>query len=505
MTLKKYRVVNRHRWFIVLSMIIWVSGLSGNGRIPLAPSTAQAGNSIIYVHAGATGGSNSGDSWANAYTSLQTALTNAVSGQEIWVAAGVYKPTDSPADRDATFPLKNGVAVYGGFAGTETALNQRNWDNNRSILSGDIDNNDIHTSGVVADANHINGANSYHVVTGNGTDNTAILDGLIITAGQANDTSDSCPEGCGGGLYLRNSMASLRNIIFSGNRADENGGGLYTWDGSHPTLTHVTFSGNYALWGGGIANWGGNLNLTNVTFSQNRAVHEGGGMTGWSANPSLTNVRFIGNSVTWYGGGMYNDRDTTPVLTNVIFSGNRAESGGGLYNWDGSSPILTNVTFSGNHATNAGGGLYNRDNSNPLILNSIFWNNQDNSGIGTASASIYNWNSVNFPSTPAIYFSLVQGCNPGSIWVSDCGTDGGDNLADTNPLFVTTPNPILTPTTTGNLRLQASSPAINMGNNDFIPDGVTTDLNGWLRIIDTAVDLGAYEFAPSIFLPIVVR
>ncbi len=523
----------RHRKVIVFSLIviIWVLGAAANGRFPLTTRSVQADNPIIYVQAAAAG-NNSGDSWQNAYTSLQTALNNASSGQEIWVAAGIYKPTDTTNDRVATFGLKSGVAVYGGFAGIETARSQRDWDNNPTILSGDIDNNDTNTAGVVLDYNHIVGSNSYHVVTGSGANNTAVLDGFIITAGQADEASDKiCSDGCGGGLYIRNGSPSLSNLAFTGSRARENGGGLYVWENSHPTLSNVTFSGNYGRWGGGIANWGGNLVLTNVTFSQNKAVEEGGGMTGWSSNPILTNVRFINNSVTWYGGGLYNDRDTTPILTNVVFSGNQADAGGGMYNWDYSSPTLTNVifsgnqantgggmynrdyssptlinvTFSGNRANETGGGMYNQNNSNPLIYNSIFWQNQDSSGVGTAAASITNWISGNSTPMPNIRYSLVQGCNPDGSWESSCGMDSGNNLPDIDPLFILAPNPAQAPTTTGNLRLQATSPAINMGNNSYIPVGVTTDLDGRPRIAQLTVDLGAYEYLTPVFLPIVIR
>jgi hypothetical protein len=122
--------------------------------------------SIIYVKASASG-ANNGTSWANAYKSLQSALGVAASGKQIWVTAGTYKPTTT-TNRGFTFTLKNGVAFYGGFAGTKTSLSQRNFTLHVTILSGDIG-----TVGVAAD-------NTYEVVSGGGTNNTAILDGFRI-------------------------------------------------------------------------------------------------------------------------------------------------------------------------------------------------------------------------------------------------------------------------------------------------------------------------------------
>ena len=80
-------------------------------------------------------------------------------------------------------------------------------------------------------------------------------------------------------------------------------------------------------------------------------------------------------------------------------------------------------------------------------------------------------------------------------WVSSCGTNDGNNLADSDPLFITAVDPSSAPKLAGNLRLRVGSPVIDVGNNAFIPEGVTTDLDGNPRILGPSVDLGAFEGA----------
>ena len=180
---------------------------------------------ILYAR---PGGLTSGacESWMTA-CELPYALTSSVYGQEIWVMAGTYTP-DASGDRAATFQLKSGVALYGGFAGTETLRSQRDWATHVTTLSGDIG-----TSGDVAD-------NSYHVVTGSGADATAVLDGFTITGGNADG---SAPDNSGGGLYTSGGSPTLTNVIFRANSAHQ-GGGMHNDNSSSPTLTNVTLSGN---------------------------------------------------------------------------------------------------------------------------------------------------------------------------------------------------------------------------------------------------------------------
>src|SRR5688500_9078924 len=82
-----------------------------------------------FVNDNASGASN-GSSLIDAFNELQDALTAAVSGDQIWVAAGIYYPDDGEGltndNQSHSFHLKNGLAIYGGFAGSETQLSERN-------------------------------------------------------------------------------------------------------------------------------------------------------------------------------------------------------------------------------------------------------------------------------------------------------------------------------------------------------------------------------------------
>ena len=492
----------KHKLFTLLVLLALLLAL-----LPVQPAHAF-GN--LYAKPVASG---SGDcsSWANACT-LQTALS-ASRGTEIWVAMGTHRPTTSTLDRDATFQLKNSVAVYGGFKGTETARDQRDPAASVTVLSGDIDHNDSQTP-IITNITTVtgNGTNSYHVVTGV---TGATLDGVTITAGFA---GGAYPNNFGGGMYNTNSNPVLTNVTFSGNAAttgggmhNENsnptltnvtfnsnaaqfGGGMENDSNSSPTLNNVTFSGNVATGngiGGGMRNWhSSNPTLVNVIFSNNSAIY-GGGMINSSSNPVLTNVIFSGNMATNQGGGMYNDsssptltnitfsdntaedgggmgnRESSPTLTNVTFRGNSADYGGGMHNTTSSNPTLTNVTFSGNSATNQGGGMANKFTSNPQIRNTIFWGNTAATG-----AQIYNSNS-----TPVVSDSVVQdGCPAGSTCTNIITGDPLlGTLGDNGGFTLTIP-------------ILAGSSAIDATANNC----PSTDQRGAIRSTPNC-DIGAYE------------
>ncbi len=364
--------------------------------VPAVPVFSAPTATIRYVSpAGvATGACNT---WGTACT-LQYALTTAVAGDEVWVKAGMYTPT-SGADRHATFQLKNGVAVYGGFAGTETVRDQRDPTANLTILSGDIG-----TLGNSAD-------NVYHVVSADAVDPTTVLDGFTITGGNANDDTTACPsDACGGGVYLSNSAPALTAITLQTNVASESGGGLYVAHAPNgPVLTRVTFQHNTATNGGGLFVFYSTAVLTNSTFTQNTASDIGGGLVTADSTVTVTRVIFDHNTAISFGGAM-NNENSSLALADVTFDANTVTDGsGGAIRNDFSSPTLERVTFSNNTVIGGdGGAMYNELSSTPVLTNVTFYNNSAtmsggfNGGDGGA---IYNYVTTNAPRFLHVTFS----------------------------------------------------------------------------------------------------
>lgn len=489
------------------ALLLW----GGGAHVAVTAVRANAG--ILYVDASASSPAPDGLSWTTAFTELQSALAVAMSGDQIWVAAGVYKPDFDPGSGaysgyvTATFMLTDGVQLYGGFSSGMISLTQRLSEVHLAVLSGDLESDDqTDARHLITDTTYISGTNVLHVVTAIGVDDTAVLDGFFVTGGQAIDIA---PHNVGGGMRVAEASPRIANVTFIGNWANSgggmridnanpalvnvafinnwavSGGGVASHNGSNPTLSHVVFDGNQASGGGGgmMNRDGSTPTLSDVVFSGNRA-NFGGGMVNWDCSPLLTNVLFHSNVSTSVGGGIENIRGN-PTLVNVVLSGNYAEiNGGGMEN-NQSSPHLVNVTINGNAALESGGGVYNEIGSAPAIQNSILWGNRDNTGTGTASAQIRNVDS-----TPVISYTLVQASGGSAAWNSGVGVDGGGNL-DADPQFIAPVNPTAAPTTGGNLRLPFGSPAMDAGDNAAVLSPV--DLDGKPRVVAPAVDMGAYE------------
>ncbi len=290
------RRILRHAWVVALLI-----GLGLGQSFKAAYSTKR----IIYVRVDGTG---DGSSWEKATGDLQAALFSARKGDQIWVAAGCYKTT-AHNNRMLSFVIPDGVQLYGGFAGHETSLSQRDWVANATILSGEIGTESTED-------------NAYTVVLTRGVSPQTIIDGFIIADGTANGSGQfGDPMRSGGGWY--------------------NDGSRYP---SSPTIRNCVFANNYARDGGAFYNNArGNL-----------------------ASPLFQNCTFVANRVDLDGGAVFNDGRSggiaNPRFEQCLFQANSANYGGALLNYgvEGqSNPVLKNCTFAENSVYVAGTAIYN--------------------------------------------------------------------------------------------------------------------------------------------------
>jgi len=257
-------------------------------------ATARA-QSTLFVDANAPSAGN-GQSWATPLRNLQVALTIARGAggavTEIRVAQGTYRPAPPGGDRTVSFALVSGVALRGGYAGFgQPDPNKRDIALYQSVLSGDLDSNDgVGFSGY--------GENSYHVVTGSGTDAMAVLDGFTILAGNAD-----------------------------GPDPDLRGGGMFN-NGGSPTVRRCTFRQNKAWLGAALNNENSSPTVTGCVFEGNSAGFSGGAIRGWHSSPIVANCLFVANTAE-SGGAMWFGA-STPTIERCTFFANSASEGNAL-------------------------------------------------------------------------------------------------------------------------------------------------------------------------------
>ncbi|MEP4077334.1 right-handed parallel beta-helix repeat-containing protein [Haloferula sp.] len=239
----------------------------------------------------------SGTAWTDAVDDLQTALTSAVAGDQLWVAEGTYYPDTGSGqvadDSDSTFLLKNGVRFFGGFDSSTlpSMVDQRDWFSHPTVLSGDLQQDDSPL--------FPGSGNAYHVVTADSLDDSVTFDGFQIQSGYA-DGIDSYDRN-GGGMQLLNSSIEVSNCLVAGCYAADDGGGIHI-EGGTTDFTNLGLSGNRADGdGGGVALDSTSGNWINITVAGNFAMNRGGAFHRISpiASPRATLVNgLIWNNLT---------------------------------------------------------------------------------------------------------------------------------------------------------------------------------------------------------------
>jgi len=281
---------------------------------------------------------NYGNSWDEAFLTITKALDVVTSPGAVWVAEGTYQ-------EGGILEVDQDISLYGGFAGNETDLSRRDFENHKTIIDGE---------------------KIYGCVK-----NYGLLDGFYVTNGKT--------DIYGGGIY--NSLGSVAHCAVYGNTSGW-GAGIYNWEGSVTscTLHHNTATRN----GGGIDNSIGS-SMTNCTVYGNTSDGNGGGIQNFEGVVDRCTV--YGNTSQANGGGISNLKGS---VSNCTVYDNSAEglfiTGGGIHNSEGS---VTNCTVYGNAADDSGDGIYNIY-SGGSVTGCISWNHENEDIAGNLTNVSYS-------------------------------------------------------------------------------------------------------------------
>ncbi len=435
----------------------WSGDITGNSlteTIVMDADKSVTANFIegpVFVDLNATG-NNNGTSWADAYTSLQTAISNTGVAKDIWVAKGTYVPAGS--GRNATFSVNKKQRIYGGFAGFESSLADRDYNllytTNATILSGDLNGDD---NGNIIQTEATRQDNAYHVVTAKGNYGTGgELNGFIITGGNSNGgISNNCSTSStsqydrrvGAAIYANPDGANYKVYLKVVNCKIEKNTGTY-----------YAVLGRFSPCGDQGTQY--HVDITNCEINDNYSA-------------SSANIGYTGNQ-------QYNIRAYGKIVNSLITNNSTGAA-------DKSSALIIL----------SGGG----SGSNPAALVSVINTTISKNSSANNRAVTINLRSAS--SYPVYFFNTIVYDNGGTSSFNVLGTNGtsaafSNNIVEGGQYSSDPSNPMFVDAVNSNFTLQPSSPAIDSGDNTRIPSGVTIDLTGGVRINNSTVDIGAYEF-----------
>lgn len=340
---------------------------------------------IRYVKPTATG-TGDGSSWDNASGDLQKMIDeladNNVSQQagEVWVAAGTYKPQSqliSGMNYSASFRMRDGISVYGGFAGNETSKQERAkgtmpWDfTNVTVLEAAYYESKL----AWTNSKWTVGSDSRHVVwfapMSGESDFTRIttLDGVTVQGGyaQGGTGQDDFLTDRGAGVYMDGANAYLSNCIVRENYATGNGGGVYLKNGR--VQTSLIYNNNADADGGAV--YVENRGLVHRSMLTNNSALNGAGVYLYNGAEASSDD---------------NDHPEYLILSTCVVSNNTVRGNGAVYCDKGGvlmqNTITNNECVTATDATDVNasqtGGIY--VNEYALVLNSVLWNNQMQGG-----------------------------------------------------------------------------------------------------------------------------
>jgi hypothetical protein len=500
--------------------------LGGLGALLLFLVLATPCAAIVYVDKDRPGGN--GTSWAQAYKTLDAAISNTYAPAEFWIAEGTYTPS-----APLVLGLNQNHSFYGGFAGTETARSQRNITKYPTIVDG---------QGVLK---HVFNVTSW--VT------SVRFDGLTIKRGAA--TAASGADASGGGIVVNKGTVVIASCTFSDNKATHIGGAVNLVNNPSITVTGSTFKNNKSLSGSGGG--AGLAMIWDQTGAQPAATVEkcifqgntggavGGGLYSIYFPVTVRESTFIANSSA-NGGAIMLDYKLPAAdrIERCLFSGNTATERGGAICSFARSMVIENSVFAYNTTTLSGGGVglhsglgdaanYNANYSGTFRNCTFYGNNADTYGGGIENIGgrpMYIYNSIFWDNTAQAYFmdgatrptnDIANYETPATVHYTDMETLGWANppaFVDQVGSFSDDPlcsDPDGTDDIPGsaddNLSIQDLSPCTDRADGNYAP---ATDIVLRSRVDNPAVpnlgagtpnyaDIGAYEgpYTPPVVIP----
>ena len=393
--------------------------------------------------------SNDGSSWNAAKRTVQAGLNAAhLQCGAVWVKAGTYY------ERIGLRPFSK---LYGGFAGSETREDQRNWISNVTILDGQQGGSVVTAGGL------------YWVHT---------IDGLTIKNGVG-----TLGGGYRGGGITCSSPIGISNCVITDNRADF-GGGIYCTGGAAPHISGNLITRNtVTTFGGGIDCENGSLAIIegNVISYNTSPTFCGAGIQLLQSSATVVGNRIEYNTAYFASAGIDTNtsgtsggKDCSPTISNNIFRGNvvtkqpvsLADGGAALWTFGG-SPLVTNNTFVDNRAGSTGSTIWLQNSTGKFANNILAFN----------SSGIYGFPAIGTP-------IFTNNCFYGNTGYNYSGVPAGTNDVLSDPLLADWAN--------GDYHLTAASPCINKGWNGA-PGLQPMDFDGEARINRGIVDIGADE------------
>ncbi len=332
----------------------------------------RAATAVRYVAPGGTCGA------ANpCYATLQSAIDAADVGDDIRIAEGVYTDVNHYAGLAQLVYLSKTVTLRGGYSIAD-------WENSvpishPTILDAESAGRGLYIIGYISPT----------------------IENLSVRGGDATGlrgTPRFQGDSAGGGLYAISATITLRNTVWSQNRADV--GSAFYIENSHFSLLDSTILSNTgAMLGGGMFLEGSDSLLANNVIEGNWAGY-GGGLAVYDGRAELNGNRIVSNQSSFNGGGVLFESADGSLIGNII-TGNVGSGGGASLSGD----ILISQNTISQNTGDWGGGIALWEGKISLIGNTI---TDNSSGLGGGVAISYFSNSLD-PNEKIVTDNIITG------------------------------------------------------------------------------------------------